>query len=180
MVYWFVDMFKVEDSKGTTLSFVVTGDPPVQERGEMNWKNGDRPTIYNPSSAAKKRYGMVVKQVMVDIGSANFPYLSGIQPVTLETKFFLPRCKQDYRVQGTLDVVLGTGPNFVLTDRAQLYPQCKDVDNLLKFAMDALEKIVNKDNNSVVSSLSSKHFPPAAQSNSEGWEEVQISVPKPT
>jgi hypothetical protein len=28
--------------------------------------------------------------------------------------------------------------------------------------------------------LSSKHFPPAAQSNSEGWEEVQISVPKPT
>jgi hypothetical protein len=31
MVYWVVNMFEVEDSKGTTLSFVVTGDPPVQQ-----------------------------------------------------------------------------------------------------------------------------------------------------
>jgi hypothetical protein len=61
----------------------------------MNWKNCDHPTIHDPSSAAKKLYGLVVKQVMADIGIANFPYLSGIEPVTLEIKFFLPSHKQD-------------------------------------------------------------------------------------
>jgi hypothetical protein len=50
----FVDMFEVEDSKRLTLSFVVTGDPPVQERAKMNWKNHDHPTICDPSSAVKK------------------------------------------------------------------------------------------------------------------------------
>jgi hypothetical protein len=83
MVYWVVDMFEVEDSKGSTHSFVVTGNPPVQERAIMNWKNRDHPTIYDPSSAVKKQYGSVVKQAMAEIGIADFPYLSGIQPVTL-------------------------------------------------------------------------------------------------
>jgi hypothetical protein len=113
MVYCVVDMFEVEDSKGSTLSFVVTGDPPVQERAKMNWKNRDHPKIYDSSSAAKKWYGLVVKQAMTEIGIADFPYylLSGIQPVTLEIKFFLPRRRQDYKIQGM--ALGGGGPVFV-------------------------------------------------------------------
>jgi Holliday junction resolvase RusA-like endonuclease len=183
MVYWVEEMFEVEDSKGSTLSFIVTGNPPTQERARMNWKNQDHPTIYHPSSSAKKCYGLVVKQAMVDIGLSAFPYLSGVQPVTLEVHFFLPRRKQDIRiVQGT---ALGSGepvgpPVYVLTSKAQAYPVCKDVDNLLKFVMDALEKIVYKDDSCVVSSLATKEFPPLDQSNSKGWAEVHISVPNPT
>jgi hypothetical protein len=114
MVYWVLDIFELEDLKGSTLSFVVTGDPPVQERARMNWKNCDDPMIYDPSSAAKKRYGLAVKQAMADIGIANLPYLSGIKPVTLEIKFFLPRCKQDCRIQG---VALGGGGPCALSAR---------------------------------------------------------------
>jgi hypothetical protein len=59
MVYWVVEMFEVEDSKGSTISFIVTGDPPTQKRARMNWKNRDHPTIYDPSSTTKKRYGLI-------------------------------------------------------------------------------------------------------------------------
>jgi Holliday junction resolvase RusA-like endonuclease len=170
MVYWVSDMMALEDSKGTTLSYVVSGTPPVQERARMNHKNRDKPTIYDPTSGAKKRYGLAVKQAMVDIGLVNFPHLSGKEPVTLVAKFFLPRRKKDYKLQGKV---------FILTDQAQVYPECKDVDNLLKFVMDALGEIVYKNDNCVVTGVSKKRFPPTAQSNSEGWAEVEISVRKP-
>jgi Holliday junction resolvase RusA-like endonuclease len=194
MVYWVEEMFEVGDSKGSTLSFIVTGDPPTQQRAKMNWKNRDHPTIYDPSSSAKRRYGLAVKKAMVDIGLSSFPYLSGVQPVTLEIHFFLPRRtleihfflprrKQDIRIiQGTaLDSGQPVGPPvYVLTSKAQTYPVCKDVDNLLKFVMDALEKIVYKNDSCVVSSLATKEFPPLDQSNSNGWAEVHVSVPPPT
>jgi hypothetical protein len=128
-----------------TLSFTVTGDPPSQARhriswkGVGKWKNRTTPVIYDPSAPMKTQYAERVSQELRDLG-LTLPYFTatGGSPknnqedngLIMEAMFCLQRPPSHYDRQGSL-----------LSDVPK-YPRHRDIDNMLKFAMDALQHVV--------------------------------------
>lgn len=172
------DFMEVAGPNGRLISFVMTGDPPVQQRsrigfgvknvagpGPGNPRTWSRPHMYDPSSRQKTDYAKKVQAAMVEYGLAQ-PYFNQDAPITLEIRFVLPRRLQDWVRHG--------GNVAVLTPNAQTYPKHKDVDNMLKFTMDALQGVVFLDDTTITKVIVEKMFPMKADSG--GWAEISLST----
>lgn len=167
------DPIEVQSASGRSLAFAITGEPPVQERHRLMWRRTPptanigrlRPIFYDPSSAVKARYKAMVAASMVQYGLTP-PYFNVDEAVTLEVRFVLARRRRDWRLlpDGTV----------VLTQHAQAFPRGKDVDNLLKLLMDALQGPIYTNDKTVTKVIVSKLF--SENANAMGWTEVQLST----
>lgn len=155
----YVNLYEVEDfmevSDGLnggqkTLSFTVQGEPPIQKRHRFAWHRvlqrtvaGKRhPIVFDPSAKQKKLYAASVENAMEEFGlTTSLPYFSDQiaeeKGLNLWVHFNLIRPLSHYDQSGNL---LPSAPT---------YPRKKDIDNLLKFLMDAMEKLLYK-NDSVI------------------------------
>jgi Holliday junction resolvase RusA-like endonuclease len=120
--------------------------------------------MYDPSADKKKRYGVVVKQAMLQYG-LTIPYFSRDEPITVRVRYVLPRCRQD---------LVRQGDSTVLTQSAQAFPRNKDVDNMIKVVMDALQGIMYHNDVIITQELGTNMFPENA--NVRGWTEVELST----
>jgi Holliday junction resolvase RusA-like endonuclease len=162
------DFMEAVGASGRSISFVVTGDPPAQERARIAVtrappSNRLRPYLYDPSSRKKNRYAHILRTTMDDYG-LNTPYFSPDEPISVYVNFVLPRRRQDIRAGGV---------NVMLTPGAQTFPRNKDVDNMLKFLMDALQGVVYHNDVTITKAVVSKLFSEDAES--AGWTEVRFS-----
>ena len=127
----------------SALELTIYGDPPAQQRHRIAWKKramkGRRfPWVYDPSAGIKLEYKQKVREALLDFGVYSLPFFTPNGPPTRETtdglnakmKFFLSRPPSHF---------LSTGG---LREDAPHYPRGKDIDNLEKFAMDALQGII--------------------------------------
>jgi Holliday junction resolvase RusA-like endonuclease len=83
----------------------------------------------------------------------------------LEVAFVLPRHKKDWVRQGA---------TTALTTTAQTFPRGKDINNMLKFVMDALQGVLFSNNATLTKVIVIKLFPQKA--DARGWTEVQFST----
>jgi Holliday junction resolvase RusA-like endonuclease len=145
------DMMQIfgADPSDKALSFVVVGDPPVQRRHRIAWRHmfgactskKDRrrnPIIYDPSAREKAAFRSAVRAAMEEINIAAFPYFDAEEPLMLVVGFAFAR------------------PLFGF----QAYPRRKDLDNLVKFVMDACHDVLYENDNVAVRLDAEKSFVP--------------------
>jgi Holliday junction resolvase RusA-like endonuclease len=140
-----------------SLAFTVLGSPRSQERPRIQRYSGPM-WMYDPSSAAKKAYFRKVNEALVEMGLTNLPFFtptgtpngsSREERVGLmaEIHFLIPRPPSHFR-PGTR----------VLKPSAPVYPRQKDIDNMLKFTLDALQGVVYKNDSSIRSVRMDKEY----------------------
>jgi Holliday junction resolvase RusA-like endonuclease len=156
------DFMEVRSPNGRTVSFVMTGDPPSQERTRMVFMRTLRPRLFDPSGRKKRLFKQKVRDIMILYG-LTFPYFTDDEPIALHLLLVLPRRKQDWMVRDGVTV---------LRPSAQTFPRKKDVDNMLKFVMDALQEVLYNNDNTVVTISASKTYPEIADAG--GWMYVQL------
>jgi Holliday junction resolvase RusA-like endonuclease len=166
---WRVEpMVEVLGRAGSSLSFTMIGDPPVQRRPRIAWRGllggiwrmnrrllGPRsmPIIYDPSAVDKARYSAAVVAALAELGlSDDLPYFREGVPLKLEVKFLCPR------------------PIHAV----QAFPTRKDLDNMVKFVMDACHDVLYTNDTVIVKITAEKAFPPVGSVGA--WTEVLIGT----
>ncbi len=158
--------FNVQESVQNNIrliQFSVTGKPPVQQRPRVNlWrnsrsktvvKNSMRPFFYDPSREVKRQWSaglsdaLKAQNISIPLFGSN-PYTD--LPLTLEVQFYLPRPLSDYNKKKK--------KLFSKENAWHLWPATKDLDNMLKFLMDAMQGITYVNDNSVCSITCIKQF----------------------
>ena len=149
------DMIVWDDHQNNQfLSFTITGDPQSQQRHRIalmtcSQQRRSKPVIYDPSSILKKRYAAAVTSAMVEHGLVLPHFLSAghqDQGLIMEAHYFLERPPSHYTGAGLLKV------------SAPRYPMKKDIDNLEKFVLDALQSVMYNNDNMVRKSQNEKSY----------------------
>ena len=167
-VDWRVEsMVEVVGATTSSMAFTMLGDPPVQRCTRIAWRGllgrvrqqmrrrmaARTPIIYDPSRGDKIRYRAALVAAFNELGlSDNLPYFAEGAPLQLVVKFVCPR---------PLHVV-------------QAFPRRKDLDNLVKFVMDAFHDVFYGNDTVVVKITAEKAFPPVGSAGA--WTEVHIST----
>ena len=135
------DMVASNSPGGPSISFVVKGMPTVQDRTGVSWKTQTRARVYDPSSKNKSNFAKAVKLEMGAVGVTVLPYFTDSTALLLKAKFVLPRPKNELdRRKTPPELAVG----------AMSFPRGKDLDNLVKFAMDALQGILYANNTNII------------------------------
>lgn len=147
----------VDDGINKSLSFVISGDPPVQQRARVNFKRVLK-KVYDSSSLKKKIWKKSLLNALVDNGVTGFPFFTEEDTdnmksdgLIIDVVFYVRRRRLDYRSK------MGV---LYLKDDVQKFPGRKDVDNLLKFVMDASHEVLYDDDKCVAEIRASKKFVP--------------------
>jgi Holliday junction resolvase RusA-like endonuclease len=151
-----VDLVIAQSDEKLSLSFTVMGNPPVQARTKVNWKRRKMPTVYDPTKVGKELFQGNLHRALADCGVLVFPFFSkentdimkfpGLQ---IDVVFHIKRRRADYRsCRGEL----------VLLEDHQKYPGTKDVDNMVKFIMDAFHNVLYHNDNCVAKISATKKF----------------------
>jgi Holliday junction resolvase RusA-like endonuclease len=155
MVFRFIvsDVVAALATEPRSISFDVGGDPPVQQRPRITYKGRSRPVYYDPSAQEKRAYKAAVLAELMSTGITHFPIFDGDAMsnlgISITMSFFLPRYQADYR---------RCNGSHVLRDVHHHYPTSKDVDNMVKFVMDAFHDVLYANDNCVVSITAAKFF----------------------
>lgn len=162
------DMVACLETRGRSLSFVVKGTPTVQRRHTTVWKNRTLPYHFDPSAKEKQLFAAAVRLEMESLGLTTFPYFTtgSTTPIMMDIKFVIPRQKKD--------LVMHPSPPH-LAPNASACPTGKDVDNLLKFVMDALEKTLYTNDANVVGGYIVKCHSTNILED-VGWTEIRVRI----
>jgi Holliday junction resolvase RusA-like endonuclease len=110
--------------------------------------------LYDPSSADKIHYTAAVKAALAKLGlSGNLPYFAAGGPLVLQIKLVCP-CP---------------------VHAIQAFPHRKDLDNMVKFLMDACHVVLYQNDTVVAELVPKKVFPPIG-SVEAAWTEVHFST----
>ena len=151
-----IDMMEVTGPRDRHIAFTIQGNPVAQQRPRLRrimGRVGNLPVIrrvimYDPHSAAKRNLASAVRAEMLALNIA--PHDGSQVPISLIVDFVLPRPRGDYVVS----------PDGVarLNATHNLYPRVKDVDNMLKFLMDALANVAYNNDGAIASINARKRF----------------------
>lgn len=164
-----------EDGRNLSLSFVVAGDPPVQQRPRMNCKKAKKvPIYYDPSSLTKKTWKKDVAKALATHGVTSFPFfkekdtdIMQSEGLQIDVVFYVGRRRCDYRTKKGI---------LYLKDVFQKYPGKKDTDNMLKFVMDAAHDVLYDDDKCVVKISASKKFVAEEDRERGAYTTIRIST----
>jgi hypothetical protein len=135
------DMVAWPEAEGRLISFVVKGTPAVQKRTVMAWKGCLRPHLLDPSMNAKRLFAQAVWIEMAAIGLPQEIYFTETTAICCKVNLILPRPKKDLAMMPT--------PHLVVSG-ASSFPRGKEVNNLLKFVMDAIEETLYVNNTNII------------------------------
>ena len=116
----------------------ILGKPIAQKRHRFG-RNG---IVYNPSAKDKKN---VIYEVVNQFREKPFD-----NAVLMEINFYCPRPKSHYGTGRNKEVLKPSAPKHKITKA--------DLDNLVKFYLDCMNKICYNDDSQVISILASKNF----------------------
>jgi Holliday junction resolvase RusA-like endonuclease len=169
MNFYVRDMMGVEGPSDRSISFVIVGDPPAQQRHKLAWKNLSVSRAWDPSAKPKETYVKIVRTAMKEIGINTFPYFTQEKPIALTVRFVLPRPRSDLRTSNGVSTLIAYPSPL---------PFKKDIDNMLKFLMDALDggdaPLMYANDVIITDVVMGKAFPEDVLSR--GWTEVHFST----
>jgi Holliday junction resolvase RusA-like endonuclease len=128
------------------ISFVIEGEAEVQQRHRIAWKGmlgawerskRRTPVIYDSSSKQKKALHKAVKEEMEEIGISSIPYFNLGEPLALELTFLF---------------------QSKASKNPQPFPKKKDLDNMVKYFMDAMNGLLYHDDTVIVCLVAKKVF----------------------
>lgn len=122
------DIMTMEGDGYRTLTFDVVAEIEVQQRHRMRWRGLRVPHLYDPSSKAKKRWSKALKDALDDIDMGSILPLFQPKPIKVELSFFWP------------------------------HPDQKDLDNMVKFVLDAYEGLLYRNDNKVYEIYAKKAY----------------------
>jgi Endodeoxyribonuclease RusA len=154
-MFRFDDVMIVVLEQQKNLSFVVYGDPPVQQRIKVNSRMRMKPVCYDPSAGSKVAWRSLLRRELLQIGENQFPIFpdggDNAKGLMVTMKFHMSRRRADYRtVKG----------EPVLKVEHQQFPESKDVDNMVKYLMDAMDSVLFSDDKIIVRVIAEKCFVP--------------------
>jgi Endodeoxyribonuclease RusA len=157
-LFSFSQFLQQENDRERVVSFTVAGDPPIQQRAKIVWKKRPIPVYYNPSRNDKVEWSSELKKFLAANGCPTLPLFqddeaSSFCGYAITLVFVCKRRKADYSKprKGHLPALLSNCHN---------YPVRKDLDNMIKFVMDAMNKVVYKDDSAIVQLDALKRFIP--------------------
>jgi Holliday junction resolvase RusA-like endonuclease len=153
------DMVACTSAGARSISFVVKGNPTIQRRAVMTWKGRSRPVLFDPSSRTKLLFRDAVRKEMAVIGLPTEAYFNESTAIKMNVKFVIPRPKKDF-------------VRNKLTAGAMSFPRGKDIDNLLKFVMDALEQTLYMNDTNIVHVECEKCYCSDTIVDKVGWTEL--------
>ena len=129
----------------------------IRDSPRITWRNGfgpwtgDTPVLWDPSKKAKIAFAAKVRAEMEEYG-LTFPFFEPGDPMikgglTMEGHYFVHRPPSHYKPDGV-----------TLKDKAPEYPRRKDIDNLDKFVLDALQGIIYFNDSMVRKSITVKSY----------------------
>jgi Holliday junction resolvase RusA-like endonuclease len=136
-----------KDKKYGTISFDISGSPPVQKRACINYKMRNKPTLYDPSSKEKIEFRNLIQKAMEEMGLKHSPFFDRSQAIKLEVVFIFPRPRNDFGKRGQL-----------LPTNLTPFPKSKDLDNLVKFIGDAMQGLLFHNDASIDDIQARKEF----------------------
>jgi Holliday junction resolvase RusA-like endonuclease len=119
----------------TSLEVSVSGTPRALSRPRMVYRNVNHPRVFNPDSAHLRRFRAALLQVT---GADSLPIFPRNTHLRLDLLFEIPRPNSHFTRQGRLK------PN------TPCFPTDTDIDNLVKFVMDAMQGVVFFDDRTIV------------------------------
>jgi Holliday junction resolvase RusA-like endonuclease len=166
----FTNVMEIINGGERCLSFTSIGDPPVQARPKIVWRFRPIPVYYDPSARAKAAFERSLRESLLSFGVTSFPYfnreaIANTKGLKLTLDLFLHRKKLDYRVVKGVEVLREDCDNF---------PKKKDVDNMLKFIMDALHHVIYDNDNVITCVLVTKEFIPESGRNGPAFSEIRL------
>ena len=151
----FTNVIETQSSSDHILSFVVHGKVEVQKRPKIAFRNKKTTFIYyDPSSAAKKNWKANFTTALKDNDiNINVPVFGSdpllFKGIHLCMEIFVPRPKMDFR---TVKGVKTLKPNL------HLFPNKQDLDNMIKFYMDAMQDVAYTNDTVITKITCSKDF----------------------
>lgn len=118
------------------ITFVIEGTPKAQKRHRFG-----RGYIYDPSKKEKQ-------DIRALVGAINLNKTE--DAVTIAITFYMPRPKKHYRTGKYAGILKETAPD--------LHTSKPDLDNMIKFYMDALNGLAWKDDAQVVGIMTNKIY----------------------
>jgi Holliday junction resolvase RusA-like endonuclease len=162
--YYFTSMSCVRIDSCThlkSLSFRVHGNPPVKQRHRIAFRNQSgnlrsNPNCYDANCKFTKQWRNKLQQMLLhvlDMGAECHPCFNDEYTTTkcFGICFTITFCMK----RNNKDIVLRDG-EYVLRRECPKFPSNKDLDNLVKYIMDALNGIVYKDDKIVTLTISEK------------------------
>ena len=159
-----------------TLSFRFVGNPPAQRRARFTFQRGafclngtaaaSRQWFYDPDARNKAIFRDALTSAMAELDIAPLPFVGVRKGLKIHCQFFLPRPRIDFDRHGLV---------YLLRGMCSCYPDKKDVDNMLKYFMDALSGVVYVNDNCIVDVRASKAYPDDNHYGTTGWAEVCVS-----
>jgi hypothetical protein len=126
----------------------------------------NRGWFYNPVARSKAEFRDVLTAAMADLDIALLPFLGVRTGLVMHCEFSLPRPRIDFERHGLV---------YIIKDVCSLYPDIKDTNNMLKYFMDSLTRVVYANDNCLVNVAASKAYPGDNQYGTTGWAEVRVS-----
>ena len=125
------------------IEFSVLGLPMCQKRHKQ-WHKGKHTGQVDPSAEAKREFLLKVQH-----HAPNRPW---DDPVFLEVRFYFPRPQSHYRIVNGRKLLKNFPPCWYGVKRRH------DIDNLLKFVMDALNGVFFIDDGQIVAARITKAY----------------------
>ena len=122
----------------TTHCFEFTGKPVAMPRPRTSWKSGGY--FYNPASKAVLAHQAMVRAA-IPATQQGVLFPAGV-PVAVKLTFYMKRPNSDFRGNRLLGFLRAMAPIA--------RPIMPDIDNLAKFMLDVLNKVVFADDRQVV------------------------------
>jgi Holliday junction resolvase RusA-like endonuclease len=158
------NLMEVRTANERTISFLYVGNPPAQQRARLGW--GRRRWFYDPDAGSKALFRAAMRDAMAEIDLALLPFAGVQKGLHIHCEFVLPRPRNDYERHGLV---------YELRENCTLYPGRKDVDNMLKYFMDALALVFYIDDNCIIDARATKAYPANTRYGTQGWAQVSVS-----
>jgi Holliday junction resolvase RusA-like endonuclease len=148
----FKNLYYAHNDEEHSLSFIVVGEPEVQQRPKIAYRNRKIPVYYDPSSKKKEQWQKAFKEFLIEnnvvtpVFGSNPLMDSGI---SLKIHFFLTPPDNDFIKKNGIKV---------RKDNYHNYPSKKDIDNMLKFCMDAMQDVAYENDHVICKIESGKDF----------------------
>ena len=143
------------------ISFRMLGEPPVQQHHRIAfrgirrgwWVGRGQAFLYDPCSRQKSQYREALLAAFQDLQLVTIPSFLRATPLRLVVNFV---CSRPITAN-------------------QLFPTKKDVDNMVKFIMDAFQNVLYFDDKVIVTVNSRKTFPTAG-SPVPAWTDMSVGT----
>lgn len=149
------------------LSFSVAGAPPIQQRPRITYRGRESVIMYDPTAAQKTIFKNNLREALQGY---TFPYFTEAEimasaGVKLIITFFVKHRYDDYHV--------ANGNRVLRADYCRI-PSNKDVDNMLKFVMDALAGVIYHNDFVVVEAVAKKSFVAPDSEYADGYTNISV------